>query len=122
MSQKIEVILYDDLEYYTNQAKEIDAEYAAKFALNGVEYEIDLCAKNMSALEDLLMPYMKAGRKVSPSPKKNVDTRSYQGRMNSQARNNIIREWAITEGYNIAANGRIPTAIIAEYRKQMEGK
>jgi len=117
MVTRTEIILYDDLEYYTNQAKEIDAQETVKFAFQGAEYEIDLCDKNVGVLAEFLATYMHAGRRINEPKKVTPVPKSRKGREATTKRNILIREWAKGEGYNVQNNGRIPTAIIAEYER-----
>jgi len=42
-----------------------DAEETVKFALDGIQYEIDLSEKNATKLRELFEPYLTAGSKVA---------------------------------------------------------
>ena len=44
-----------------------DAEETVKFALDGIQYEIDLSDKNAAKLRDVFAPYVAAGSKVARS-------------------------------------------------------
>lgn len=57
MAQKISVELVDDLVGKT-------ADETVTFALDGVEYEIDLSTKNASALRKAYAGYVEAGRRI----------------------------------------------------------
>jgi hypothetical protein len=60
MAKKTITILTDDLD-----GEELPAgSRSTRFALDGVEYEIDLSAANARALADALAPYVSAGRRV----------------------------------------------------------
>src|SRR5690606_574647 len=60
MAKKTITILTDDLD-----GEELPAgSRSTRFALDGVEYEIDLSATNARALADALAPYIAAGRRV----------------------------------------------------------
>jgi hypothetical protein len=77
------------------------------FALRGVEYEIDLNAKNLAALEKALDKFIGAGRKV-PKARASRATKSAARRPDVAA----IREWAVASGYEVSSRGRIPGEIL----------
>jgi hypothetical protein len=84
------------------------------FALRGVEYEIDLSAKNVAALEKALERYIDAGHRVAS----NRGVRSSVKRSNGSAPKEdlaAIREWARASGYEISSRGRIPAEIKSAY-------
>ncbi|GIE94060.1 histone-like nucleoid-structuring protein Lsr2 [Paractinoplanes rishiriensis] len=92
-----------------------DAEETVTFALDGVNYTIDLSTKNASKLRELFAPYQSAGTRLGRgagtwrpglAPK--------QGR-NSRADNAAIREWATKNGHELAERGRIPVHIVEAY-------
>jgi hypothetical protein len=109
MAQRI--VLIDDLDQ--GQADE-----TVKFGLDGVQYEIDLSAKNASKLRDLLAPYVKAGKRLGRAP----TTTPVRGRRTGgsaatadRAQNKAIREWARRNNKKISDRGRIPEDIVAEW-------
>jgi Lsr2 len=78
------------------------------FALRGVEYEIDLSAKNVTALEKALEKFIMAGRKVSrrtPSPGRRSAATAPKEDLTA------IREWAKANGYRVADRGRVSTEV-----------
>ena len=106
MAQKISVELTDD----TNGKP---ADETVKFGLDGREFEIDLTSKNAAALRKAFDTYVQHGRRISgrrprgASPKaaasNGTDTRA-------------VREWAMTNGYDISARGRIPSQVVEAYK------
>jgi hypothetical protein len=85
-----------------------------KFSVNGAEYEIDLNDKNAKEFHRKLDYYIgystkiggRQGRKTSAgggsattAPKRDA------------AQTRAIREWAIAQGYELSARGRIPAAV-----------
>jgi len=102
--------LIDDLDH-------TEADETVKFGLDGVQYEIDLSAKNASKLREALKPYIKAGTKIGRVPV--PATRATARRRGTQAvdreQNRAIREWARAQGKKISDRGRIPEDIVAEY-------
>lgn len=82
------------------------------FALRGVEYEIDLNAKNVTALEKALDKYVSAGRRVS----RGRITRATSPRRSAGAKDlTDIRAWARKQGYKVSDRGRISQAITDAY-------
>ena len=94
-----------------------DADETVKFALDGVQYEIDLSRKNASKLRDAIAPYVAAGTKVGRGGVV-VGGRAARGRSGADAdreQNKAIRAWAKKEGREISDRGRIPQEIVDEY-------
>jgi hypothetical protein len=89
------------------------------FALRGVEYEIDLNAKNAAALEKALDKYVAAGRRVGrPRAPRSGSTRNVVRRSRAAAPKgdlSSIREWAAANGYPISSRGRIPGNVKEAY-------
>lgn len=95
-----------------------EADETVKFGLDGVQYEIDLSAKNASKLREALRPYVEAGTKIGKVTS-TVSRVSPSRRRSSQAadreQNRAIRQWARSQGKEISDRGRIPEEIVAEY-------
>ncbi len=94
-----------------------DADETVKFALDGVQYEIDLSASNAEKLRDVFAPYIANGTKVGRGGVV-VGGRAARGRGGATAdreQNRAIREWAKKAGKDISDRGRIPQEIVAEY-------
>ena len=94
-----------------------DADETVKFALDGVQYEIDLSEKNAGKLRELFDPYIQAGSKVGRGGVV-VGGRAARGRGSAAAdreQNKAIRAWAKKEGRDISDRGRIPQEIVDEY-------
>lgn len=76
------------------------------FTYEGVEYEIDLGQKNATKFDEVLRPYIEAGRRVggrkkaSGAPKRNLE---------------VIRSWARANGHTVSDRGRIPNAVVEAY-------
>jgi hypothetical protein len=113
MARKVEVHLIDDLDGSA-------AEESVKFALDGMNYEIDLSKKNASKLRHALDTYIKAAQKVGRAPSHRVVTR---GRGTSSAKsdreqNQAIREWAQRKGLEVSPRGRISRSVIEQYEAE----
>jgi hypothetical protein len=91
-----------------------EAEETVKFGLDGVQYEIDLSAKNAAKLRETLSPYVKAGSKAM-RPAAGVPRRRSASAPTDRAQNRAIREWARSKRKKISDRGRIPEGIVAEY-------
>lgn len=108
MAKKTITILSDDL-----TGEELPAgTRSTRFAFDGVEYEIDLSASNVSALADALSPFIASARRVS------AGTRSAAPR--SRTKNDVqrlaaIRSWAQANGYTVGDRGRIKAEIVEAY-------
>ncbi|TKG60233.1 MULTISPECIES: histone-like nucleoid-structuring protein Lsr2 [Pseudonocardiaceae] len=110
MAQKVLVEIVDDLDGG-------EAAQTVPFALDGVQYEIDLSDENAQALRDTFERYVEAGlrtggRKVRVAA--GQSTVAGSGRATTSAdreRNQQVRAWAVENGYAIAERGRIPKEI-----------
>lgn len=94
-----------------------DAEETVKFALDGVQYEIDLSTKNASKLRDALGPYADAGQKIGRAAVV-LGGRAARGRSGGgtdREQNKAIREWAKSEGKDVSDRGRIPQEVVDEF-------
>lgn len=91
-----------------------EAEETVKFGLDGVQYEIDLSAKNAAKLRETLGPYMQAGTRVGRATTGQPRRRA-AGAPTDRAQNKAIREWARSKRKKISDRGRIPEEIVAEY-------
>jgi hypothetical protein len=110
MAQKVIVELIDDLgtPIPAGKGESID------FAVDGVGYRIDLGPKNAKAFRktfDTLPRPRHPHRRAAPAPHPHLDRPSRR----DPAQTRAIREWALANGYEISARGRIPTAIEQAY-------
>lgn len=97
-----------------------DADETVKFALDGVQYEIDLSAANAEKLRDVFATYIAHGTKVGRGGVV-VGGRAARGRGGATAdreQNKAIRAWAKKAGKDISARGRIPQEIVDEYHSK----
>lgn len=92
-----------------------EADETVKFGLDGVQYEIDLSAKNAAALRDALAPYVKAGSKATARSGATTGPRRRATQSLDREQNRAIREWARKKDKKISDRGRIPEEIVAEY-------
>ncbi|MFC8303449.1 Lsr2 family protein [Specibacter sp. NPDC057265] len=105
MAQKIHVTLVDDID-------QSPADENLNFGLDGINYEIDLSAKNAQELRDALGKYIDAARRVGG--------RAVRGRGPAAASKGSgdvaqIRAWARENGYTVHERGRIQAEIRDAY-------
>ncbi len=117
MAKKVITLLTDDLDGS-------EADRTIEFGIDGVAYTIDLSDKNIGKLRRVLDPYLAAGTRVgragretppaagSPRMAQRIHTAS------RRAGNRSMREWAVENGFEIAARGRIPRQVIEAYQKR----
>ena len=101
-----------------------DADETVKFALDGIQYEIDLSDKNATKLRDILAPYVGAGTRAARGGVV-VGGRAARGRGGATAdreQNKAIREWAKKAGKEISDRGRIPQEIVDEFHAKGPGR
>lgn len=112
MAKKTITILTDDLD-----GEELPAgSRSTRFALDGVEYEIDLSAANARALADALAPYIAAGRRVGGGARATSSARPRARAKTADAeRLAAIRSWAQGNGYAVGDRGRIKAEIVEAF-------
>ncbi len=105
------VVLEDDLEGG-------NADETVKFALDGVQYEIDLSKKNAAKLRESFAGYVAHGRRVGRGGVVVGGRAAARARGSAAAdreQNKAIRAWAKRKGKAISDRGRIPQEIVDEY-------
>ncbi|PPK69179.1 Lsr2 family protein [Actinokineospora auranticolor] len=112
MAQKTVVELVDDLD--GGQADETVA-----FAIDGVDFLIDLSRENATRLRDSLAEFVGHARRTGSRKAKNglVVRRFGTDRQDNQA----IREWARSQGETVAERGRIPAALVMKFQEAHGG-
>lgn len=91
-----------------------EADQTVEFAIDGVNYEIDLNDKNATELRDYLQRYTNAGTRLARAapvqrrPGARTSTVAYSNR----EQNTAIRDWARKHGYEMSSRGRIPQTIV----------
>ena len=106
MAKKVQVTLVDDVD------KESPADETVTFALDGVNYEIDLTSANAAKLRDSLAMWIGHAERTGG--------RRSSGRAPGRAQRrdvSAVREWARANGYDISDRGRISTEVQDAYEK-----
>jgi len=111
MAQKVVVQLTDDLD--GGKAAETVA-----FGLDGRAYTIDLSARNAKALRKVLAPYLDSGRRVRTSGSSRGRAGAATVRRGSSTQE--VREWARSQGIDVADRGRIPGDLAAKFQAAHE--
>jgi hypothetical protein len=105
MAQRVNVILVDD----------IDGDEAAEtvsFALDGVDYEIDLNETHAEELREALARYVAAGRRVGGRRRKGQ--RASSGTAGGPSASEI-RQWARANGWDVPERGRVSADVREAY-------
>jgi hypothetical protein len=114
MAQRVNVVLVDDIDGN-------DAVETVTFALDGVEYEIDLSEENANKLRESLGLYVGHGRRTGgrrrssgtqsePKASRSRGSASSEGPSASE-----IREWARANGHTVPDRGRVSTEVREAY-------
>ena len=112
MAQKVQTLIVDDLDGSAAQG-------TVRFALDGMEYEIDLNAEHAQQLRDALAAYVRAARRVGGGSR-----RADRGRRRGPAgevNTTEIREWAKTQGIEVKDRGRIPAELVVKFKAATAG-
>src|SRR2546430_17334949 len=91
-----------------------EADETIPFAVDGVQYEIDLSKKNATKMRHALARYIEAGSKVGRASASAARTTAGRGRGPATVdpdQNRAIREWAQGKGIAVSDRGRIKPAI-----------
>jgi hypothetical protein len=107
MAQKVIVEFADDIDGGP-------ATQTVTFAVRGVGYEIDLSDENAEKLDKVFAPFVAHARRVSG--RKPSSTRS--GAAPEGIDPAAVRAWAAEQGIAIGPRGRIPFAILEQYRSR----
>ncbi len=99
-----------------------------RYAVEGVQYEIDLSASNASEFREALDPYIQVSRRVGGSsggrsrgrrPASANAQAAATGKGSSKREYNPkqVRQWAQEHGVDVPARGRIPQKVIDQYKQ-----
>lgn len=102
MAQRVHVVLEDDIDGSV-------ADETVSFSLDGVSYEIDLSKDNAARLRDQMAEWTGHARRVGG--------RRSTGRKAKTTSANDIRAWAIGQGMQVNARGRVPAEVREAYEK-----
>jgi hypothetical protein len=118
VAKRVTTQLVDDID---GSVIDDDSGETIEFAVNGVEYSIDLKAKNATEFHKKLDHYIEhstrvGGRKRKPSPAgATTPAKTGTPATRDPAQTRAIRQWAFDQGYEINDRGRIPADIVEAY-------
>jgi nucleoid-associated protein Lsr2 len=108
------------LEKLTDDLEGGAAAETLSFALDGTTYEIDLSRKNAAAFRKSLERYVKVARRQSGSrsaPRRRVAKATSNGAKPKRDFDLAqLREWAGANGVAVPSRGRIPQAVVGQYK------
>ncbi|MFL6123055.1 Lsr2 family protein [Actinophytocola sp.] len=111
MAQRTILELVDDLD--GGKANE-----TVNFALDGVEYEMDLSADNAARLRDVFAEYVGHARRTGGRKQRGgTATKSTNGNGNGKPDTQAVREWARSQGETVAERGRVPQALVMRFQE-----
>jgi hypothetical protein len=98
-----------------------DADETVRFAVDGVQYEIDLSKKNAAKMRNVLARYIEAGSNVGRVAGGAVRAAPPRGRGPAtvdREQNRAIRDWAQSKGMDVSDRGRIKQEIVDRYHAE----
>ena len=107
MAQRVNVVLVDDIDGN-------DAEETVGFALDGVDYEIDLSEKHASELRNALSLYIGHARRTG-GRRKSGRRSSAPTAADGGASAADIRSWARENGWDVPERGRVSAEVREAY-------
>jgi hypothetical protein len=107
MAQQIQTLFIDDLDGG-------QAAGTVRFALDGVDYEIDLSTEHAGNLHTALDKYIAHARKLGGTRRA---ARGTGRRSASVVDTHKVREWAKEQGIEIKDRGRVPADVLTQYRQ-----
>lgn len=79
-----------------------------RFALDGIEYEIDVSDRNANRLRNVLGEFIAHGRTVGGRAAR-------KSASSSQVDTKAVRKWAEAHGIEVSSRGRIPAEVVERY-------
>jgi Lsr2 len=108
MAQRVNVVLVDDIDGN-------DASETVSFALDGVDYEIDLSDQHASDLREALALYIGHGRRTGGRRRSGRKSSASSATAGEGASAADIRAWARENGYEVPERGRVSAEVREAY-------
>ena len=108
MAQRVNVVLVDDIDGN-------DASETVTFALDGVDYEIDLSDQHASDLREALALYIGHGRRTGGRRRSGRRSSASPATTGEGASAADIRAWARENGYEVPERGRVSAEVREAY-------
>lgn len=109
MASRTTVALIDDVDGGT-------ADETVSFALDGVEYDIDLSSGNAESLRNALAEFVIVARRTSNRGAVFAGKTRIRAD-GDKAQNRAIRDWARQQGHQISERGRISSDLIVKFQQ-----
>ncbi|MDQ1464103.1 MAG: hypothetical protein QOC73_1044 [Actinomycetota bacterium] len=109
MAQRVSVNLVDDIDGG-------NAVETIRFGLDGVEYEIDLGKRNADRLRAAMVAYIESGRRLVRTTGRGRARTVVQRRIEIAADPRAVRAWAKANRVAVPERGRIPAAVLEQYK------
>lgn len=115
VAQKVLTTLQDDID--GTKASE-----TVTFSLDGVTYQIDLNTKHANKLRKTFAPFITAGRRVGGRSNRRTTTltkataRPRAAKVETPVDPAAVRAWAAANRIKVSPRGRIPGAVIDQFR------
>jgi hypothetical protein len=110
VAQRTILELVDDLD--GGQADE-----TVTFALDGVEFEIDLSAENAARLRDAFAEFVGHARRTGGRKQRGAGMVVAKTTSNGKPDTQAVREWARSQGETVAERGRVPQALLTSFQE-----
>ncbi len=98
-----------------------EAAETVRFGLDDVSYEIDLSKKNATALRKSLDRYIKAARRGSATTARSSRRKPTSSTKTAKPKRDYdilqLREWAGANKVAVPSRGRIPQAVVDQYKQ-----
>src|SRR5512141_1742024 len=107
MAQRVNVVLVDDIDGS-------DAEETVSFALDGVDYEIDLSDKHAGELRNAISLYIGHARRTGGRRKSGRRSSAPAGEAGTISAADI-RAWARENGWDVPERGRVSAEVREAY-------
>lgn len=99
----------------TDDIDNSEATETVEFALDGQAYEIDLNDEHAAQLREVIAKYVEAARKAGRSNVTSI-AKPRARRVETDVDTKTVKEWAKANGRDVPARGRLPQALIAEFK------
>jgi hypothetical protein len=85
-----------------------------RLSYRGVDYEVDLSARNAAALDEALAPYLESARRV---PRRRTARRTTAKVGSGAPDAKDVRRWARSQGIEVSERGRVRADVTRRYRE-----
>jgi hypothetical protein len=120
MAQRQVTVFFDDV-----TGDELESGETVHFALDGVEYQIDLSEEHADELRKAFAPYVLNGRRTggrytrgggsAGRPQRSANSAASGSDRRGKRDTQAIREWAQANGHQVSDRGRIPASVVEAY-------